>query len=189
MTRIIAGRFGGRRLTVPDEGTRPTSDRVRESVFSMLDARIDLTSTHVLDLYAGSGALGLEALSRGASSAVFVDSRGRAARTISANLTAVGAAASGRVITSPVSAFLAGAAPGRFDVVFSDPPYALADDEVAADLSALATGGWLTDDGLVVLERGRRAVLSWPPGWELVVDKSYGDTTVKVARPGVAADE
>ena len=105
MTRIIAGRHGGRPLKVPDAGTRPTSDRVREAVFNILDARIDLEGAAILDLYAGSGALGLEALSRGASSAVFVDNRRRATAVVTANLRALGVAEVGRVITAPVSAF------------------------------------------------------------------------------------
>ncbi|OZC30150.1 16S rRNA (guanine(966)-N(2))-methyltransferase RsmD [Gordonia polyisoprenivorans] len=194
MTRIIAGRHGGRPLKVPDAGTRPTSDRVREAVFNILDARIDLEGAAILDLYAGSGALGLEALSRGASSAVFVDNRRRATAVVTANLRALGVAEVGRVITAPVSAFLAAGAPsrvdvphhedvtGRFDVIFSDPPYALTDDEVHGDLAALGAGGWLADGGLLVLERGRRATTRWPVGWEVVTDKSYGDTTVQVAR-------
>ncbi|QUD80867.1 16S rRNA (guanine(966)-N(2))-methyltransferase RsmD [Gordonia polyisoprenivorans] len=192
MTRIIAGRHGGRPLKVPDAGTRPTSDRVREAVFNILDARIDLEGAAILDLYAGSGALGLEALSRGASSAVFVDNRRRSTAVVTANLRALGVAEVGRVITAPVSAFLAGPAraevparvgvTGRFDVIFSDPPYALTDDEVHGDLAALGAGGWLADGGLLVLERGRRATTRWPVGWEVVTDKSYGDTTVQVAR-------
>ncbi|MGX7694478.1 16S rRNA (guanine(966)-N(2))-methyltransferase RsmD [Gordonia polyisoprenivorans] len=194
MTRIIAGRHGGRPLKVPDAGTRPTSDRVREAVFNILDARIDLEGAAILDLYAGSGALGLEALSRGASSAVFVDNRRRATAVVTGNLRTLGVAEVGRVVTAPVSAFLAAGAParvdvphhegvtGRFDVIFSDPPYALTDDEVHGDLVALGAGGWVADGGLLVLERGRRATTRWPAGWELVTDKSYGDTTVQVAR-------
>lgn len=183
VTRIIAGRFGGRRLKVPDDGTRPTSDRVREAVFSMLDARLDFDGMRVLDLYAGSGALGIEALSRGAASAVFVDNRRRATTIVSANLAAVGASGVGRVVTSPVSGFLAATAPQRFDLVFSDPPYALDGIDVAADLTALVAGGWLAEGGALVLEHARRAEITWPTGWESVVERTYGDTVVVLARP------
>ncbi|MFE0747516.1 16S rRNA (guanine(966)-N(2))-methyltransferase RsmD [Gordonia sp. NPDC058843] len=181
MTRIIAGRLGGRRLRVPGEGTRPTSDRVRESVFNMLAARSDLDGVWVLDLYAGSGALGLEAISRGAEGATFIDSGRRAAATIAANVNACGVASTTTVHTRPVSAYLAGAPERRFGLVFSDPPYDLGADRVAEDLALLTTH--LADDALVVLERSARSTGEvWPPEYEVVVGKSYGDTRVEIAR-------
>ncbi|MGW0037164.1 16S rRNA (guanine(966)-N(2))-methyltransferase RsmD [Gordonia sp. NPDC003376] len=181
MTRIIAGRFRGHRIAVPDEGTRPTSDRVREAVFNVLGTRIDLDEARVLDLYAGSGALGIEALSRGATYAEFVDSRRRATAVITKNLSSLKVSRETRVVTGTAASYLAGGTGRPFDVVFSDPPYALGDEEMAADLTALA-GGWLTEDGLVVLERDRRSAVDWPESFEVIVDKTYGDTVVQVAR-------
>ena len=181
MTRIIAGRLGGRRLRVPGEGTRPTSDRVRESVFNILAARSDLDGLWVLDLYAGSGALGLEAISRGAAGATFVDSGRRAAVTIAANLRACGVGPNATVHTRTVSAYLAGAAERRFGLVFSDPPYDLQADRITADLELLRSH--LDDDALIVVERSTRSIGEiWPSEYEVVVDKSYGDTRVEIAR-------
>ncbi|MGW5521628.1 16S rRNA (guanine(966)-N(2))-methyltransferase RsmD [Gordonia sp. NPDC003950] len=185
MTRIIAGRFGGRRLKVPDDGTRPTSDRVREALFSMLAARIDLDGAHVLDLYAGSGALAVEALSRGAASATCVDARRRATGVITANVTALGLGADVQVVTSSVSTFLAGAPSAPFDLVFSDPPYAIDPAEIAEDLARLGDR-WVSSDALIVLERARRTSVTWPDHLEVIVTKNYGDTAVDVGvrRPG-----
>lgn len=181
MTRIIAGRLGGRRLRVPGEGTRPTSDRVRESVFNILAARSDLDGLWVLDLYAGSGALGLEAISRGAAGATFVDSGRRAAVTIAANVRACGVGPNATVHTRTVSAYLAGAAERRFGLVFSDPPYDLRADRITADLELLRSH--LDDDALIVVERSTRSTGEiWPSEYEVVVDKSYGDTRVEIAR-------
>ncbi|SCB84405.1 16S rRNA (guanine966-N2)-methyltransferase [Gordonia sp. v-85] len=181
MTRIIAGRLGGRRLRVPGEGTRPTSDRVRESVFNILAARSDLDGLWVLDLYAGSGALGLEAISRGAAGATFVDSGRRAAVTIAANVRACGVGPNATVHTRTVSAYLAGAAERRFGLVFSDPPYDLRADRITADLELLRSH--LDDDALIVVERSTRSTGDiWPSEYEVVVDKSYGDTRVEIAR-------
>lgn len=181
MTRIIAGRLGGRRLRVPGEGTRPTSDRVRESVFNMLAARSDLDGLWVLDLYAGSGALGLEAISRGAAGATFVDSGRRAAATIAANVRACGVASNATVHTRAVSAYLAGAPERRFGVVFADPPYDVVAERIAEDLTLLTAH--LDDDALVVVERSTRSTGEvWPSDYEVVVDKSYGDTRVEIGR-------
>ncbi|MYR05956.1 16S rRNA (guanine(966)-N(2))-methyltransferase RsmD [Gordonia sp. SID5947] len=181
MTRIIAGDSRGRRLSVPDNGTRPTSDRVREAVFNMISARFDLAGARVLDLYAGSGALAIEALSRGAEHATLVDSRRRATSVIGANLDACGKSGSAVVITRPVGSFLSAPPPGRFDLVFLDPPYDQANDEMASDLAAVGEA-WLADDGVVVVERSARAPLTrWPAGMTVLVEKVYGDTRVEVA--------
>lgn len=179
MTRIIAGDLRGRRIDVPDQGTRPTSDRVREALFNVIVARTDLDDARVVDLYAGSGALGIEALSRGAGQATFVDSRKKATSVISANLTALGLRAS--VVTRAVDSFLAGSTT-PYDLVFIDPPYDLSADEVDVVLARLVQG-WLAPDALVVLERaGRSSSATWPELLEPVVDKNYGDTRVVVAR-------
>lgn len=193
MTRIIAGAAGGARLDVPGHGTRPTSDRVRESLFAALESMDAIAGTRVLDLYAGSGALGLEALSRGARSAVLVE-RGRPAvavirRNIAAVAKALGAATAQRstvsestVVESAVSTFLSRAA-GPFDLVFTDPPYELSDAEMTADLTALAP--LLSPDAVVVIERARR---STPPdlaaaGLALIRERAYGDTVLWWAEP------
>ena len=186
MTRIIAGAAGGTRLDVPGSGTRPTSDRVRESLFAALESMDAIDGARVLDLYAGSGALGLEALSRGARSAVLVE-RGRpAAAVIRRNITAVQKARAGAADASlretAVRAYLARAA-GPFDLVFSDPPYDLSDADMTADLVALAP--LLDPEAVVVVERARR---STPPefgaaGLELIRERSYGDTMLWWAEP------
>ena len=189
MTRIIAGSARGARLEVPGAGTRPTSDRVRESLFGALESLSAIADARVLDLYAGSGALGLEALSRGAASVEFVE-RGRQAAAIVRRNAAVVAKAGGlsvgRVHESPVHAFLQRAI-GPYDLVFTDPPYDLDDAAMTADLIALAP--LLSEDAVVVVERARR---STPPefttaGLELFREKSYGDTTLWWAEP--ASDE
>ncbi|MBT2485682.1 MULTISPECIES: 16S rRNA (guanine(966)-N(2))-methyltransferase RsmD [unclassified Microbacterium] len=185
MTRIIAGTARGARLEVPSAGTRPTSDRVRESLFGALQAADAITDARVLDLYAGSGALGLETLSRGAASCDLVE-RGRPAAAIirrnAATVAKAGAADTARIHESSVRAFLARAS-GPFDLVFSDPPYDLDDDAMTEDLSALAP--LLSADALVVVERARR---STPPdftaaGLVLIREKAYGDTALWWAEP------
>ncbi|MFW0796384.1 16S rRNA (guanine(966)-N(2))-methyltransferase RsmD [Gordonia sp. CPCC 205515] len=185
MTRIISGGFRGRRLKVPDDGTRPTSDRVREAVFNILDARIEVDGTQVLDLYAGSGALGLEALSRGASSATLVDSRRAATSVITANVKTCGVGDRTTVVTRTTAAFLATAPAAPLDLIFLDPPYDLDVAEVTAALAELAAPAWLAPDGLIVLERAVRAPdTGWPTELEVLVSKNYGDTRVEVAGRG-----
>lgn len=184
MTRVVAGTHGGRTLrTPPGSGTRPTSDRVREALFSALDARDAVRGARVLDLYAGSGALGLEALSRGAVSARLVESDRRAAATITANLASLGLT-SGRVLPVTVASALAGD-PGpddAADLVLVDPPYDLAEDALAAVLGRLAAG-WAAPGALVVVERSSRSPEpSWPAGLERVgKPRRYGETTVWLA--------
>jgi 16S rRNA (guanine966-N2)-methyltransferase len=172
--------FGGRRIAVPRTGTRPTTDRVRESLFNVLASRIDFKGASVLDLFAGSGALGLEALSRGATSAVFVESDQRAAAVIAKNIASLGVAADVR--RGPVAAVLAGGADGSVDLVFADPPYDVAAAEIEAMLVALVDGGWVREGTVVVVERGTSGPeLSWPPGWEPLSPRRYGDTRLELA--------
>lgn len=182
VTRIIAGFAGSLTLQVPKSGTRPTSDRVREAIFSSLDARTLLDGARVLDLYAGSGALGLEAASRGAADVTLVERAGSAARVCSANARLVagrapgGAAPSIRVVTKAVAAFLA-TATGPWDLVFLDPPYELGDAELSSALDALAP--LLSPDAVVVIERSARsAVPALPSRLELDRRTSYGDTAL-----------
>ena len=172
--------FGGRRIAVPRSGTRPTTDRVRESLFNVLASRIDFAGASVLDLYAGSGALGLEALSRGAASAVFVESDHRAAAVIDTNIASLDATATVR--RGLVSAVLGGGADRPVDLVFADPPY----DVVAADIEemlvALVTGGWAATGTVVVVERPTAGPpLNWPDGWRPWPARRYGDTRLELA--------
>ena len=179
MTRIIAGAFGGRRIAAPvGNRTRPTSDRVREALFSQLEHETDLAGMRVLDLYAGSGALGLEALSRGAQRVLFVDSAAPAARTITANIATLGMQTRADVKASPVAGVLATPPRGSFDVVLIDPPYELDEFALAHVLTALVEGSWLADDALVVVERSvRSGEPRWPEGGlTRFDDRRYGET-------------
>jgi 16S rRNA (guanine966-N2)-methyltransferase len=182
LTRIVAGTAGGRRLAVPPRGTRPTSERVREALFSAVQAAIDLAGARVLDLYAGSGALGIEALSRGAAEATFVESDRSALAVLERNVVTVGLPGA-ELRRGTVRSVLAGA-PGRpYDLVLADPPYDLAGPELAAMLGALVEGGWTRPDTVVVVERARR---SGPPDWPEPLRPSkvrrYGDTELHWAR-------
>jgi 16S rRNA (guanine966-N2)-methyltransferase len=159
--RIVAGAAKGRRLAAPADGTRPTSDRAREAMFNTLASLLELDGARALDLYAGTGAVGLEALSRGASAAVFVEFDRAARAVLERNIAAVGLDGAS-VVATPVAAFLRARPPDPFDLVFADPPYALDDDTLAAQLAALGEPGWLQDGALVVVERSARG---GPPRW------------------------
>lgn len=181
MTRIIAGFAGSRELKVPASGTRPTSDRVREAIFSALEARDAIAGAAVLDLYAGSGALALEALSRGAASAVLVEKNPKAAGIASANCEIIRRAgnldaSSTKVVTASVSSYLASAS-ATFDIVFIDPPYDVANTEIESCLGALVP--LLDEYAEVVLERSTRDEQpTWPAGLTLARAKAYGETTI-----------
>jgi 16S rRNA (guanine(966)-N(2))-methyltransferase RsmD len=181
VTRIVAGALGGRRLAVPPgQGTRPTSDRVREALFSTLNNQLDLDGARFADLYAGSGAVGLEALSRGAADVILVESDPRAARAIRDNIAAIGLAGA-RLLADKVERVLARGpegAPPR-DFVFADPPYAAGDEELERVLTGLAGGGWLAPGALVTVERGTRSgPLAWPVGYVSDRCRRYGDATL-----------
>lgn len=184
MTRIIGGIAGSRKLVSPAKTTRPTSDRIRESLFSKLEARDLLESSHVLDLYAGTGALALEAVSRGASVAWMVERDGKAAAVCVANARLVQKAlqdedleAETKVVNKSVAAMLAGEASTRFDIVFIDPPYEVTNDEVTANLKALEAH--LNADAVVVVERSSRSgAVSAPNYLKFDEEKSYGDTVL-----------
>jgi 16S rRNA (guanine966-N2)-methyltransferase len=179
MTRIVAGSAGGRKLVVPKgDLTRPTSDRVREGVFGALDARGLLQSAKVLDLYCGSGALGLEAASRGAASVVLVDTSRQAIEAARQNVAALGFPRV-TVVLSSVARYLGSRAASAASVVFADPPYAIGPDEVTAMLSALATRNWLQPNATLLLERSTRSPEpSWPPGLVRQAVRRYGETAV-----------
>jgi 16S rRNA (guanine966-N2)-methyltransferase len=189
MTRIIAGAHGGRRLSAPAGAqTRPTADRVREALFSALLTMVDLDGARFADLYAGSGAVGLEALSRGATAALLVESDARAARVIRDNIVALRAGESARLITGKVAQVVAlPPEGGPFDVVFADPPYAVPDAEVTELQQALVDNGWLAPDAVVVLERATRTAvrgepLSWVDGITADRSRRYGETTLWYGR-------
>lgn len=174
--------LGGRRISVPPKGTRPTSDRVRESLFNVLDARLDFDGITVLDLYAGSGALGLEALSRGASRAVLVEQDHRAAATISRNVAELGVGTVAEVRRAPVATVLAGGADRPVDLVLADPPYDVPDSEVEALLAALDAHGWARDGTVAVIERrASGGEPRWPQGWSRWPSRRYGDTRLDMA--------
>lgn len=178
MTRVIAGQARGRRLQVPrGTTTRPTSDRAREGLFSSLQSLLDLEGARVLDLYAGSGALGLEALSRGAGSATLVEDDPDAAAVLRANVEHLGFR-SAFVVSQPVERFLAVAAEPRYDLVLMDPPYEL---DAVPVLELLAP--WLAPDAVVAVERRTRGPeLAWPTGYEPVRSRRYGEATLWYAR-------
>lgn len=200
MTRIVAGSVGGRSIAVPAKGTRPTSDRVREAIFSRLEHLDVLDGARVLDLYAGSGALGLEAASRGAVSVTLVDSARPAADVARRNVAALGLTGV-RVTTETAERFAAGLAArsagaagpagptgaggaAGLDLVFLDPPYDLGEDELAAVLTHLAAPGVLADGAVVVVERSTRTPEpAWPDGLAPFARKDYGETAVYYAEP------
>lgn len=192
MSRIIAGICGGTPLaSVPGSGTRPTTDRVKEALFSRLEALGMLSRARVLDLYAGSGALGVEAVSRGASTAELVESDAKAVGVCQRNARTVNDAVGRRAVTvhrGKVGAFLDATIDGRhWDLVFMDPPYPLGEDQLARVLEALAPH--LAEDALVVVERSARSPQpAWPEGLVHYADRKYGETHLWFAEPDLASD-
>jgi 16S rRNA (guanine966-N2)-methyltransferase len=183
--RVIAGTAGGRRLESPPGGTRPTTERVREAVFSSLGGAV--VGASVLDLYAGSGAMAIEALSRGAARAVLVERNRKAAAVCRRNLETVGATDRARVVEQAVERVLASSPPPEapFDVVCCDPPYSMSDPELSAVLASLAEPGWVAHDAVVVVERAVRApVEDIPRGWRHRLARPYGDTLVTLLSTG-----
>jgi len=179
--RVIAGAHRGRRLVVPaGEGVRPTKDIVREAMFSALDARGMIAESSVLDLYAGSGALAIESLSRGAATAVLVERDGSALEAIAHNLEHLGLRERGRVARANVVSLVAAPPPREapFDLVFADPPYDTVDHDVDALLAALAAPGWLAADSLIAVERPAGAEMRPPEGFRACWERTFGDTLV-----------
>jgi 16S rRNA (guanine966-N2)-methyltransferase len=181
MTRVIAGTAGGRRLAVPPgNGTRPTSDRAREGLFSTWEAlRGTLEGVRIADLYAGSGAVGLEALSRGGVHALLVEADQKAVRTIRDNVRTLGLPGA-EVRAGKAEQVVTGAAPAEpYDVVFLDPPYAVTDDDLREILLTLRTQGWLTEDAIATVERSTRGgEFKWPKGFEPLRARRYGEGTL-----------
>ncbi|MEY9839000.1 16S rRNA (guanine(966)-N(2))-methyltransferase RsmD [Streptacidiphilus sp. EB103A] len=185
MTRVIAGSARGRRLAVPPgEGTRPTSDRAREGLFSTWESlRGSLAGARVVDLYAGSGAVGLESLSRGAAASLLVEGDPAAVKTILANVRTLSLSGA-EVRSGQVEKVLAAGAPTRpYDVLFMDPPYAVTDGEVREILITLRTGGWLAEGTLATVERGTRGgEFAWPEGFTPLRERRYGEATLWYGR-------
>ena len=191
MTRIIGGSAGGRRLrTPPGEATRPTSDRVREALFSTLESQLgSLTGLRFLDLYAGSGAVGLEARSRGAGAVTAVESDRRTARLVDDNAATLGFD-DVEVHAHPVARVLATRPPAPYDVVFADPPYPLDNVDVEAALALLARHDWVVAGSLVVLERSARTPEpAWPEGWVRLREKEYGETVLWYVRADSSGED
>ncbi|WP_327185270.1 16S rRNA (guanine(966)-N(2))-methyltransferase RsmD [Streptomyces sp. NBC_01334] len=192
MTRVIAGAAGGRRLAVPPgTGTRPTSDRAREGLFSTWQSLLGgpLGGERVLDLYAGSGAVGLEALSRGAGHTLLVEADARAARTVRENVKALGlpgaevrAGKAQQIIQTPPAE--------AYDLVFLDPPYAVSNDDLREILLTLRSGGWLAADALVTVERSTRGgEFPWPDGFEALRARRYGEGTFWYGRAASTCED
>ncbi len=177
--RVIAGSARGRKLVAPaGDAVRPTKDIVREAMFSALGARGALVDAAVLDLYAGTGALAIEALSRGATRAVVVERDRSALAAIAQNVATLGFGDRVRVIAADVAATLRGPQPPEapFDLVFVDPPYGVPDADVTAVLAGLDVPGWLADDAIVSVERPARHAVVLPSGWRTGWEREFGDT-------------
>lgn len=175
--RIVAGKFRGKQLSSPaDDSIRPTSDRARESMFNILGSRLGpvLEGKRVLDLFAGTGALGLEALSRGAAHVTFVENGRAAQKLLRENIRLCGAEAATQIL--PRDARKPGPAPAPCTLVFLDPPYGKSLGEQA--LAAAMAQGWLTDDALVVWEES--APVTPPAGLTLLDERRYGDTVIRL---------
>lgn len=185
MTRIIAGAHGGRRLAAPaGTHTRPTSDRVREALFSSLESMTDLSGARFADLYAGSGAVGLEALSRGAGHALLVESDPRATQVIRLNVATLRIGHAARLRAGTVLKVVSQPPEGDpYDVVFADPPYAVTDQELTAVQHGLLDSGWLVPDAVVVVERSARTPsMGWVDGITPDRSRNYGETTLWYGR-------
>jgi 16S rRNA (guanine966-N2)-methyltransferase len=190
MTRIIGGTAGGRRLKTPTgDATRPTSDRVREALFSALEAQLGpLTGLRFLDLYAGSGAIGLEAMSRGAGVLTSVESDRRTARMIQQNADTLGVR-NVEVVAQPVSRVLGQDPRAPYDVVFADPPYPMDNSELEEALALLVAHAWITPGSVLVVERSARSVEpAWPEGLVRERSKDYGETVLWYVRAGSEDD-
>ncbi|MBX9395601.1 16S rRNA (guanine(966)-N(2))-methyltransferase RsmD [Streptomyces sp. TRM72054] len=193
MTRVIAGAAGGRRLAVPQGSrTRPTSDRAREGLFSTWQSLLGgpLDGERVLDLYAGSGAVGLEALSRGAAHTLLVEADPRAARTIRENVRNLGLPGA-EVRSGKAEQIIRTPPPGEpYDLVFLDPPYAVTDDDLREILLTLRAEGWLAAEALVTVERSTRGgEFGWPEGFEALRTRRYGEGTFWYGRAASTCED
>ncbi|MDN5726032.1 MAG: 16S rRNA (guanine(966)-N(2))-methyltransferase RsmD [Propionibacteriales bacterium] len=187
MTRIIAGSHGGRRLTMPaGQGTRPTSDRVKEAVFTALtswlgtvsaDPAESMAAQSFCDLYAGSGAMGLEAASRGATPVLLVERERKATSVIRRNAGDLGLEV--EITSGRVETLVAQPSPTAYDMVWLDPPYEISSDALDRVVADLVANGWVAPNGIIMVERsGRSAAPGWPDGYTDGWSKNYGDTVV-----------
>ncbi|MBO9556388.1 16S rRNA (guanine(966)-N(2))-methyltransferase RsmD [Cellulomonas sp.] len=184
MTRIVAGTAGGRTLEVPRRGTRPTSERVREALFSRLEHLDVVDGARVLDLYAGSGALGLEAASRGAVHVTLVESGRDAAAVCRRNVATLGLEGVVTVSAETAERFVQRGVVAPWGLVLVDPPYDQADDDLAAVLAGLAAPGALDEGAVLAVERSTRAAEPrWPDGIVRFDRRAYGETVVWFAEP------
>jgi 16S rRNA (guanine966-N2)-methyltransferase len=192
MTRVIAGAAGGRRLAVPPgNGTRPTSDRAREGLFSTWQSLLGgpLAGERVLDLYAGSGAVGLEALSRGAGHTLLVEADARAARVIRENVKTLGLPGA-EVRSGKAEQIIQSAPTDPYDLVFLDPPYRVTDHDLREILLTLGTEHWLAPEALVTVERSTRGgEFRWPDGFEAIRSRRYGEGTFWYGRAASTCED
>ncbi|MDH6624090.1 16S rRNA (guanine966-N2)-methyltransferase [Streptomyces sp. LBL] len=193
MTRVIAGAAGGRRLAVPQGNrTRPTSDRAREGLFSTWQSLLGgpPDGERVLDLYAGSGAVGLEALSRGAGHALLVEADAKAVRTIHENVKSLGLPGAEVRAGKAEQVIRTGTPAQPYDLVFLDPPYAVTDDDLREILLTLRTEGWLVAHALVTVERSTRGgTFHWPDGFEAIRARRYGEGTFWYGRAASTCED
>lgn len=183
--RIVAGKFRGKQLTSPsDDSIRPTSDRARESIFNILGSRVGpvLEGKRVLDLFAGTGALGLEALSRGAAHVTFVDTGAESRGIIRDHIQAFGAAGITKLLRRDATALGTPGTFGQFDLVFLDPPYGLGLGEKA--LAEISGNGWLAPNATIVWEESADAPVTIPEGFTLDDTREYGAAAVRFLRYG-----
>lgn len=183
MTRVIAGQHKGRTLKVPQSVTRPTSSRVREAIFSSVEhSHNGMAGLNVLDLFSGSGALALEAISRGATYALMLEHDPKALAAIKENISTL-KIRNARVQGGELFNHLKSDQPeNAFDVVFADPPYSLPDEKITLLLEVLAQRGWLAADALIVIERDKYSDFMWPHNFNDISQRTYGDTVVWYGR-------
>lgn len=174
--RVIAGKYKGRRLeTVPDNSVRPATDKVKGAIFNVLQSRVNWTVSHVLDLYAGSGSVGIEALSRGAKRCIFVEKSRNAVKFLQSNIVSIGAEKEASVVYGDADNYIESSRT-PFDVVFADPPYAL---ESLKDIpNKIFAGGLVAPEGYLIIEHPTRYVFENNTLWHVAVQKTYGNTTV-----------
>lgn len=182
--RVVGGEFRGRALAAPTGlDIRPTTDRTRESLFNVLAHAFpaNLSGARVLDLFAGTGALGVEALSRGANFCLFVDNSAESRALVRSNIENLNLQGRAKLFRRDAANLGEAGAAGRFDLVFADPPYGKGLGEKA--LASALAGGWLASDALCVVEEAVGARFDAGPGFDLVDERAYGDTTLRFLRP------
>jgi 16S rRNA (guanine966-N2)-methyltransferase len=184
--RIVAGKFRGARIEAPKGlATRPTSDRVREALFNVLThgaPRLELEGVRVLDLFAGSGALGLEGVSRGARFSLFIEESAEARAAIRRNVEALGLTSATKIWRRDATRLGEAGTLQPFDLIFCDPPYGKGLGERA--LAAAAEGGWIAGRAVAVLEEGADQTIAWPDLFQEIDRRRYGDTAIAIARAG-----